>query len=567
MRDCLSSCRRFLLLAFLLSVVASVLCRAVSYSAQDSPQHTVPVGKSRLTSYVGSKVCATCHAEIYKKYLQTTMAKASGAANRAIIPGEFLHTPSKVHYKIYEENGKAWLSFDRAKDRPLQGKRELLYFIGSGHRGRTYLFYEDGFVFEAPINWYGQSNTWDMAPGYKETREVPLSLPASPSCLHCHTTSFQLPAEGTDNKYELPLFAEDGVACERCHGPGKAHSKNGGPIVNPARLPAARRDEVCMQCHLEGDVAIEQNAKHLYDYIPGDELSDYVHYLLLEKAGASNPRAVSHFEALVQSRCKKKMGDSMTCTTCHDPHDSPSAELRVSYYRSKCLTCHGEGFGNRHHAKNPDCTSCHMPRLLSRDVAHTQTTDHRMLRNPESSTANEVLQTKTQLVRFPPQAEPASNRDLALGWLALAKTGRDFALPEEQKLLAKTAAEYPEDTAILSAYAYEELRNKRTIHAKELFQKALESDPLNVDAAVNLGVVEAQSGNAEKALSLWKSALERAPWNPAIGLNIAQLSCSLGYIEEAKTYVKRVLQYNPDHSQANSLLNQLQSQATLCNSQ
>jgi len=74
-----------------------------------------------------------------------------------------------------------------------------------------------------------------------------------------------------------------------------------------------------------------------------------------------------------------------------------------------------------------------------------------------------------------------------------------------------------------TAYAYEELQNKRTIHAKELFQKALESDPLNVDAAVNLGVVEAQSGNAEKALSLWKSALERAPWNPAIGLNIAQL--------------------------------------------
>jgi hypothetical protein len=74
---------------------------------------------------VGSKVCATCHAEIYKKYLETTMAKASGAANRAIIPGEFLHKPSKVHYRIYEENGKAWLSFDRAKDRPLQGKREL----------------------------------------------------------------------------------------------------------------------------------------------------------------------------------------------------------------------------------------------------------------------------------------------------------------------------------------------------------------------------------------------------------------------------------------------------------
>ncbi len=565
MRHRLCSCPSFYRPAFLLSI-ASVFCFAGAYSAQELPQRTTPEAKSGLTSFVGSKVCATCHAEIYRKFVGTTMAKTSGRANRAIIPGEFLHKPSKVHYRIYEENGRAWLSFDRAKDRPLQGKRELLYFIGSGHRGRTYLYYEDGFVFEAPINWYGQGNSWDMTPAYKETMEIPLSLPASASCLHCHTSSFRIPVEGTENKYVLPLFAEDGVACERCHGPGRAHSEKNGPIVNPAKLPAARRDEVCMQCHLEGDVAIEQNAKHLYDYIPGDELSNYVHYLLLKRAGASNPRAVSHFEALVQSECRKKTGDSMTCTTCHDPHDSPSAELRVSYYRSRCLGCHGEGFGNRHHAKNPDCTSCHMPRLLSGDVAHTQTTDHRMLSNVKSSAANEGLRTKTQLVRFPPEAGGANNRDLVLGWLALAKTGKDFALPEEQKLLAKTAEEYPDDAAILSAYAYEELRNKRTVHAKELFQTALKSDPLNVDAAVNLGVIEVQAGHAARALSLWKSAFERAPWHPAIGLNIAQLFCDLGRAEDAKAYVRRVLQYNPDHSQANFLLHQLQSQATPCSS-
>ena len=565
MRHCLSSFHRFFLPAFLLTV-ASVFYLAVACPAQELPQHTALQAKSQLISYVGSKVCATCHAEIYRKYLETTMAKASGAANRGIIYGEFTHKPSKVHYRIYEENGRAWLSFDRAKDRPLEGKRELLYFIGSGHRGRTYLFSENGFVFEAPINWYGQGNTWDMAPGYKETREIPLSLPALTSCLRCHTSSFQLPAEGTDNKYVLPLFAEDGVACERCHGPGKAHSEKSGPIVNPAKLPAERRDEVCMQCHLEGDVAIEQNGKHLYGYIPGDELASYVHYLLLKKSGASNPRAVSHFEALVQSKCRKKTGDSMTCTTCHDPHDSPSAELRVSYYRSRCLGCHGESFGNRHHAKKRDCTSCHMPRMPSRDVAHTQVTDHRILSNPKSSAVNEVSQTKTQLVRFPPGAGDASSRDLVLGWLALAETGRDFALLEEEKLLAKTAAEYPDDAAILSAYAYEELRNKKTVHATELFQKALKSDPLNVDAAVNLGVIEVQGGYAGKALSLWKSAFERAPWRPASGLNIAQVLCNLGRTEEAKSYVKLVLQYNPDHSQANSLLQQLQTKAKRCSS-
>ena len=42
-----------------------------------------------------------------------------------------------------------WLSFDRERP-PLHGKRELRYYIGSGRRGRTYLFSEDGFLFESP---------------------------------------------------------------------------------------------------------------------------------------------------------------------------------------------------------------------------------------------------------------------------------------------------------------------------------------------------------------------------------------------------------------------------------
>jgi hypothetical protein len=55
----------------------------------------------------------------------------------------------------------------------IQGKKELLYFSGTGHRGRTYLFSQDGFVFEAPINWYGQQRLWDMAPAYKKIAKSP----------------------------------------------------------------------------------------------------------------------------------------------------------------------------------------------------------------------------------------------------------------------------------------------------------------------------------------------------------------------------------------------------------
>ena len=59
-------------------------------------------------------------------------------------------------------------------------------------------------------------------------------------------------------------------------------------IVNPAKLAPARRDEVCMQCHLEGKVAIERAGHHVYEYRPGENLSDYIRYFVLAGSQASS---------------------------------------------------------------------------------------------------------------------------------------------------------------------------------------------------------------------------------------------------------------------------------------
>ena len=393
-----------------------------------------------LSPAAAGQACMSCHAVIVRNYSDTTMAKASGTAIEALIPGEFTHIASSVHYRIYEENGSAWLSFDRAAGESLEGKRKLLYFIGSGQRGRTYLFSDDGFFFEAPVNWYTQNRTWDMTPAYKSATQMPLNLPAAMSCLHCHTSGFHAPAPGTDNKYPLPLFTQAGIFCDRCHGDASAHLLGAKSILNPDKLPPAQRDSICMQCHLEGNAAIEQPGKHLYEFKPGDNLSDYVHYLVLSTDRQSNPRAVSQFEALAQSACKRKAGDAMHCTTCHDPHRTPAAAERVNFYRTKCVACHTEKFASRHHAKNPDCTSCHMPRLASSDVAHTQATDHRILRHrdtdePPASTVSSGISAKPRLVRFPEDAGAPTDRDLVLGWLALAQAGKDFANAQEEDIL------------------------------------------------------------------------------------------------------------------------------------
>jgi len=494
------------------------------------------------------------------------MARASGPALEALIPGEFLHQPSGVRYRIYEENDKAWLSFERDGADALKGTRELLYFIGSGHRGRTYLFSEDGFTFESPVNWYAQAKSWDMTPAYRSATQIPLNLPTAVSCLYCHTSAFHPPSPGTENKYAEPLFAHNGITCERCHGDSRAHASNGAELLKLATLPAAKRDAICMQCHLEGNAAIEQIGKHLYDFKPGEDIGQFVHYLVLIGDRNNNPRAVSQFEALAESVCKRKSGDALHCTTCHDPHSSPRPEDRIAYYRSRCLNCHGEKFGKTHHTQTRDCTSCHMPRVVSSDVAHTQATDHRILRQPGADLASGLPSEKSQakLVRFPAEAGPATKRDLVLGWLALSEAGNRDAEGEESKILPEALKEYPHDSAILSAYAYHELRLNQVQHAKELYEGALASDPLNTDAAVNLGVIEAQSGSVEKARVLWQGAFERVPWRSSVGMNLARLSCNLAQRQDAQAYLRRVLQFSPDLADARKMLRHLETQPDFC---
>jgi predicted CXXCH cytochrome family protein len=553
--------------AGLLSIV--VWSAAASAAQNPTANHVMPAKVSERDASVGNQACAGCHSAIYESYQRTSMAHASGPAIDGFMPAEFTHKDSGVHYRIYTENGRAWLSFDRPGDPEVRGTRELLYYIGSGRRGLTYLFETDGFLFESPVNWYANKQLWDTAPAYQSAREIPLNLPAYTSCLRCHVSGMQAPAKGTDNRYPEPPFTHNGVACERCHGSARAHV-NGGAIVNPAKLTPERRDDICMQCHLEGKAAVERPGRHAYEFQPGDALSDYVRYFLLVDATGSGLGAVSQVEAFAQSQCKKKSGDAMSCTSCHDPHRSPSAEERVAFYRGRCLACHGEVFGAKHHTDHPDCTACHMPASPSTDVAHTEVTDHRIprrkqislqpLQNPDGASSFSL----PHMVSFPDAKTEPDPRDLALAWTSVAENGMSVAEPQARDLLSKAVKQSSDDPALLSALAYAEQRRGSTAHARELYQKALAKDSTLVDAATNLGVIEAQAGDLQGAMQLWQDAFQRTPARSSIGLNIARAYCAAGKFSEARTYTLRVLEFNPDLPSARKLLQFLSRPPASC---
>jgi predicted CXXCH cytochrome family protein len=199
--------------------------------------------------------------------------------------------------------------------------------------------------------------------------------------------------------------------------------ESGGPTVNPAKLPADRRDAICLGCHFEGRVAIQQPGRSPADFQPGDELSDFVYYFVLSGNTDDRIGALTQTEALAQSVCKRKSADKMGCISCHDPHFTPAKEQAASHYRGKCLACHGDKFGAKHKSKEPDCSGCHMPATSTSDIAHTQATDHRILRKPQTTLLNAQAPTEQRLLPFPADSAEPDARELGLAWGSLAQQG------------------------------------------------------------------------------------------------------------------------------------------------
>jgi Flp pilus assembly protein TadD len=214
-----------------------------------------------------------------------------------------------------------------------------------------------------------------------------------------------------------------------------------------------------------------------------------------------------------------------------------------------------------------------MPASASTDVAHTQVTDHRIPRRPQVSpqlllNADEKSASPRlvlpRLVPFPDPKTDPNPRDLALAWDSIVESGMTAAEPQARDLLIKAVKQSPDDPALLSALAYAEQRRGSTGHARELYKKALAIDSTLVDAATNLGVIEAQAGNLPDALKLWQNAFQRTPARSTIGLNLARAYCASGKFEEARTYTRRVLEFNPDLPSAKKLLHSLNSSPANC---
>jgi Tfp pilus assembly protein PilF len=510
-------------------------------------------------------VCASCHRDIFTRYLRTPMANASGLATVHPIEGSFDQPSSGASYSIEIEKQSLWLIFKANGKDGFEQRQRLDYFLGSGHLGVTYMYTIRGYLLESPVAYYANLKGFDMKPGLGGSPTIAAALPMSSKCMRCHMSAVQPSDDGTINRYRGLPFLHGGITCESCHGDAQAHVRSGGKssVINPMKLDAERRDSICISCHLEGDTSVEHRGRSITDYKPGDRIQDYVTYFAYRGADFTN-RGVSEVEELEASKCKRASGTHMSCMNCHDPHGGPSPEERVSFYRGKCLTCHSDAkFAATHHPETPDCTSCHMPAGKAQNIPHVAWIDHR-IHIPSNQIALTSPDAPQRPALSPLLGEDSSPRDQALAYYNMVASGnlreRDRAT---QAIYALHEAD-AEDTQVLVAHGFlAQLEGERAA-ALDSYRAALRADPGNLFAANNLGTLLALEGQLSTASDIWSNAFRLNEDVESLGLNLALADCKLGDRDKAKEVLGTVLLYSPGSATARRKLHAIESSQEVC---
>ncbi|OYP32971.1 multiheme c-type cytochrome [Rhodopirellula sp. MGV] len=428
--------------------IASVKSKLPEPAATTPPPIEAVPTVARTSGYVGSQACLECHREYHQSWHESYHRTMTQVVSPDAVPAPIVDGGSVVSegakFDFVRQGDEYFVELADPIANGKRMKRKLVLTTGSHHM--QVFWYEsgyDGTPAQLPIVYYIDAQRWiprksaflrhpDMAKGPEFSRWNAI-------CSNCHATQVRTrpPARG-DVAWDTRV-AEFGISCEACHGPGENHIQchdsslaatslslsigdTVDPIVNPAKLPAELRSDMCGQCHGMMMISIadadqqEQYFKDGRQFRPGDSLND-APFLRLVRAteehrtgetfklfDAHSGFTQNHFwsdgeirvtgrdySGMIESPCFKN--GELSCFSCHTMHeqdlsrqntwkdDQLKPQMRGD---DACIQCHPKykelGIEHTHHpidSAGSRCMNCHMPHtvygLLKTSRSHTIT--------------------------------------------------------------------------------------------------------------------------------------------------------------------------------------------------
>ena len=502
--------------------------------------------------YIGPQACAECHAKRVAD-LQTTQHFRACREPRAdempvgFQPGKGsipTRTPGFRYEMLKRGDDFIHASVTTTPKGEVRTEAKIGWVYGSAPADEVYHLWRGDRLYEAKVAWLHPFNEWGYttfsphAPG-DHSRDT------TTRCVECHNT-WLAHVPGTTNQYLEPNRIL-GVTCESCHGPGREHAtyhkahpdeKASHGIAHPGKMERERHIEVCTQCHSNAS----KPRGPAFSYRPGEPLE-----AALRTASSKNPEedhVANQVKYLRQSKCFTN-SDSMTCTTCHNPH-KPTDH---STLEQSCAKCHQpencKDRPNQPLAVQNQCTACHMPPRVWMNVHfHTQDDEykppvkrheHRIAVHPEAKDAVMWKYYRSQTDLASKAHVERLTKNLADYWLGEAdRRGRDFrylaevgalreiyqydpspALREKIRVAAARQAKLDADWS----NSLQLIEDRKTPEAISLLDSILKIKPDHAQANGKLGRLRAEIGQPVAAEKHLRAVAENDP-NDAYGLNL-----------------------------------------------
>ncbi|HKB16781.1 MAG TPA: multiheme c-type cytochrome, partial [Planctomycetota bacterium] len=348
--------------------------------------------------FVGSRACASCHAEVFERWRGSDHAAAMAEASEATLLGDFgdaSFAHGGVESRFFRREGKFLVRTDGSDGAPADV--EVRFTFGVDPLQQVLVPFPDGRMQALGIAWDPRAKRWfHLYPDRTLRGGDPMHWTGidqnwNYQCADCHSTNVRKNYDPRADRFAT-TYSEISVGCEACHGPGARHldwarEEAGGrassipekgllaplegrtsftfvsPVPSGNAVPSGPRASdreigICARCHA-------RRSQFSDDHVAGEPLDAAFRLSLLEPGLYHSDGQIREEVYEVGSFLQSRMyAQGVTCSHCHDPH---TGKLQVAG-NGACASCHAPATydtpGHHHHAagsRGASCAACHMP--------------------------------------------------------------------------------------------------------------------------------------------------------------------------------------------------------------